>query len=341
MTDEEQALINAAVAFVYTDKADDSAKWDALAAAVEAKRVSEQPPAPFVALTLGRLRKVVSYDPTTGVFVWRSTAKTRNGVKAGDVAGYYSSKGYRKITIDGREQLAHRLAWLYVHGVWPTNQIDHINGDRADNRIVNLREATNTENQQNRPKPSKANTSGYPGVSYRKDRGYWRARITVDGALINLGQFATAEAAAAAYQAAKEIHHPFGLQGASASADDLEIVGAEIVDKGWTGTPVDPDTMCVPNEPVFPAPPIDIVLYQHKHGSLSYNYGAPGAWRKLIVTYRPADEPAPVTHERWGVIYDNGRGTIVSDVSEEDAREHARGNKAWRVVRILATEVPT
>lgn len=156
-------------------------------------------------LTAERLREVLDYDPDTGVF----TRKVRTGnVKIGDVAGSFNGKGYIRIGIDGRLHRAHRLAWLYVTGEWPKDQIDHINGDRGDNRLANLREVNNAENQHNLRKARADNTTGFLGVSPRY--GKFRAYIMVDGKNKHLGCFPTPEAAHAAYLEAKRGLHPFG-----------------------------------------------------------------------------------------------------------------------------------
>lgn len=117
-------------------------------------------------LTAERLRELLSYDPETGIF--RRVA-TRRQVKSGDIAGSDDGKGYWRIRVNGEKHRAHRLAWLYVNGAWPIDQLDHINGDKLDNRICNLREATNSENQQNRSLP-KSNTSGRLGVHFDKQK---------------------------------------------------------------------------------------------------------------------------------------------------------------------------
>ena len=112
------------------------------------------------------------------------------------------------ISIDGRKHLAHRLAWLYVNGYCPPGDIDHINGDRAANRISNLRLATRSENLQNQSKAQKHNKTGLLGVSHR--RGKFRAQIRVDGKKMHIGTFPTPEEAHTAYLEAKRQFHPFG-----------------------------------------------------------------------------------------------------------------------------------
>ena len=154
-------------------------------------------------LTLERLLYVMNYDPTTGIFVANLTNRRR---KAGARSDRLVESGYRLVCIDGKEYRAHRLAWLYVHGCWPTGEIDHINNIRTDNRIANLREATSIENNRN-IKIRSNNTSGYKGVWYSKRRKKWRARITVDWRDIELGFYDSAEAAYAAYCAAVIKYH--------------------------------------------------------------------------------------------------------------------------------------
>ena len=157
-------------------------------------------------LTAERLRELLDYDQETGVFTRK--VKLCNRVKVGDVAGYLNRKGYICIRVDGRTHKAHRLAWLYVHGVWPQSGIDHINGIKDDNRIINLREATHSDNQQNLRKPHADNKIGLLGVS--RSQGKFKAQINVDGKVRTIGRFHIPEAANAAYLEAKRRLHPFG-----------------------------------------------------------------------------------------------------------------------------------
>lgn len=154
-----------------------------------------------------RLREFLEYDPTSGLFIWRITRGSR--AKAGDVAGNRHSSGYIVINTDGRLYYGHRLAWLYVYGAWPTNQIDHCDGNRANNRFSNLREATNAENAQNMRKAHSDNLSGLLGASRNKRDGKWKAKIWFDRTSRYIGIFATAEEAHAAYLAEKSKVHPF------------------------------------------------------------------------------------------------------------------------------------
>ena len=111
--------------------------------------------------------------------------------------------GYVAIRLDDTLYTAHRLAWLYVNGEWPAEQIDHINRDRADNSITNLRSVTNAENAQNQR--ARANKSGFAGV--RKENNKWLAEIKVNYKPIRIGLFETPEAAHEAYVAAKRKFH--------------------------------------------------------------------------------------------------------------------------------------
>jgi hypothetical protein len=149
-------------------------------------------------LTQERLRELLHYDPDTGQFTWRRSV---GPMKAGSRAGKRHHIGYIRIAIERRTYMAHRLAWLYIHGVWPQGITDHINRDRADNRIANLREATYTLNMANTP-IQKHNVSGFKGVVFRKDRKKWKASIRANGRYYYIGLFDTPEAAHDAYFAA-------------------------------------------------------------------------------------------------------------------------------------------
>lgn len=155
-------------------------------------------------LTAARLREVMEYDPQTGRFKWRRCL-TNNPYAGRPAAGCVSKAGYVKIRIDYRLHYAHRLAWLYVHGEWPTRLLDHVNGNRSDNRLCNLREANDVENTYNKPAQSN-NTTGFKGVSLIKSSGRYRATINNR----HLGVFDTAERASDAYQiAAASLHGEF------------------------------------------------------------------------------------------------------------------------------------
>lgn len=155
-------------------------------------------------LTAERVREVLDYDPLTGEFTWK--VKPNQSVKVGTRAGTLTPNGYIRIKVDGWRFMEHRLVWLYVHGHWPTAEIDHINGERADNRISNLREADRVANQQSQHVVQRHNQMGVRGVSQRDDR--FVARITVGRRAINLGTYDTVSAASEAYWRAKVKLHP-------------------------------------------------------------------------------------------------------------------------------------
>ena len=134
-----------------------------------------------------RIKELLNYFPETGVFEWKTI--TSNCVKAGSKAGGPNTKGYFSISIEGRAYKSHRLAWLYVYGEDPGGyEIDHIDLDKANNRISNLRPATRKQNNENIAIP-KNNTSGVRGVSYNKQNETWSAYIYHNKKRIHLGSF--------------------------------------------------------------------------------------------------------------------------------------------------------
>ena len=153
-----------------------------------------------------RLKEVLHYNPDTGLFTW----KERRGGTAieGVEAGWTNGSGYKRIAFNNVEYPGHHLAWLYMTGELPRKQLDHINGIRNDNRLSNLREATQKENMQNTRKHAD-NKSGYLGVYLHKHSGKFHSRIMVDGKQISLGYSDTAEAAHEAYKKAKAQYHKF------------------------------------------------------------------------------------------------------------------------------------
>lgn len=154
--------------------------------------------------TAARVRELFFYDAETGVFTRIVPISERD--PAGKVAGSLQTQGYQQIRVDGGRYLAHRLAWLYVHGEWPKGVIDHINGIPLDNRIANLREADIQINAQNLHKARSDSLTGIQGITKVWNR--WRAQIHIDGSSRYLGSFATPEEAHAAYVAAKREIHP-------------------------------------------------------------------------------------------------------------------------------------
>lgn len=155
-------------------------------------------------LTAATLRQIVDYDQNTGEFKYRvCRGRSKPGDRAGRIVKNQSGKGYRLIYINGRLFGAHRLAWLYVHGVMPKGSLDHINCVRDDNRIENLRLCTHSQNMANKRKQTN-NTSGYKGVCFHKKAKKWTANIKVRGRIQYLGLFSSAEAAYEKYiEAAK------------------------------------------------------------------------------------------------------------------------------------------
>lgn len=157
-------------------------------------------------ITQERLKELLRYDPETGVFTW--VGKTNDRIRIGAVAGCVNSEGYWHVQIDGKKYKSHRLVWLYMTGAWPKNQTDHINGIRGDNRIENLREATNAENQQNRSARGHGK-NGSIGVSWHKASGTWVASIGTRGRRKHIGCFKSIEDATLAYVNAKKNIHTF------------------------------------------------------------------------------------------------------------------------------------
>ncbi len=150
-------------------------------------------------LTQQQLKEVLLYDPETGLFKW---AKNRHRVNKGDIAGSLAY-GYVSIKLYGEKYMAHRLAFLYITGKWPKEEVDHINCTRNDNRWINLREATRFENMRN-VEMKFTNKTGFKGVS--KSNNKWLARIRVLGKFIHLGVFNTPEEANEAYIHAANKH---------------------------------------------------------------------------------------------------------------------------------------
>lgn len=157
-------------------------------------------------LTQARLRALLHYDPDTGLFQWRNRkhGRARNKTHAGCVE---KRIGYASIGIDGKVYKAHRLAWLYVHGKWPSGVIDHINHKKADNRIANLRDTNDEQNHHNRARETKS-ASGHLGVTWHQRDARWMAHIEASGKRHHLGYFTDLNEAIAARKAAERVYHP-------------------------------------------------------------------------------------------------------------------------------------
>jgi hypothetical protein len=155
-------------------------------------------------ITHDELKKLLHYNPETGIFTWRIRLSFRTRV--GAVAGCRRSNGSFYIRIHGLLYLAHRLAWLYMTGAFPKQVIDHINRDPWDNRWANLRACSQAENSRN-TKVSRNNTSGISGVSRGpQKKEAWAAHIMINRRKIHLGYYATIEEAGHARRTAEETH---------------------------------------------------------------------------------------------------------------------------------------
>jgi len=146
----------------------------------------------------------IQYDPASGELRW---AKSARGIRKGAVAGFVNAEGYRIIKLGRRAMAAHRLAWFLAHGVWP-KFIDHINGHRDDNRLVNLRSVDHGVNMQNKRSAMRNNVScGLLGVTWNKQHRRWQSKIMVDKVFHHVGYFKDPESAHAAYVAKKRQLH--------------------------------------------------------------------------------------------------------------------------------------
>lgn len=164
-------------------------------------------------LTQARLKELLHYDPETGNFIWINPSPYAHKVHPGSKAGYENNNGYIEISISCKYYKSHRLAWLYIHGEMPSDQIDHINGIKNDNRISNLRQADNYQNCSNRPK-DKRNTSGHKGIYWVPERAAWRVIIRFNWKAHSFGYFEDKdEAIKMANKAREELHKEFANHG--------------------------------------------------------------------------------------------------------------------------------
>ncbi len=147
--------------------------------------------------SIERVRAVLDYDAGAGALRWKITDRRK---RKGTVAGKWHSDGYRYIQLDRKHFGAHRLAWVIVHGVWPPEHVDHINGNRGDNRLGNLRLASISQNNAHKGKKPGC-SSNYKGVCKVADNR-WVSRITVGGRAIHLGSFRSETEAYATYREA-------------------------------------------------------------------------------------------------------------------------------------------
>lgn len=155
-----------------------------------------------------RVRELLHYDPTTGIFTRKIRTAQRH--KVGDRADFMivggNSEGYRRVSFDSERYLAHRVVWLYVHGKWPQLDIDHINGDKGDNRLENLREVDRSTNLQNLHVAKKTNRTGFLGVNLHTP-GRYVAKIQTGGKVRYIGIFDCPKEAHEAYLVEKRKLH--------------------------------------------------------------------------------------------------------------------------------------
>lgn len=138
-------------------------------------------------ITQEELKRLVSYDPETGIITRKIS--TANRIKIGDVAGWIqisNGKSYIRMSISNRLHLAHRLAWLYITGSFPNGEIDHINGNGLDNRFCNLRDVIPNDNMLNK-RIYQNNKSGMTGISWHNRDNIWSSQIGINGRRIHLG----------------------------------------------------------------------------------------------------------------------------------------------------------
>lgn len=156
-------------------------------------------------LTQARLKEVLDYDPDTGIFTWL-VGGGRRGI--GKNAGTINKHGHLRIKLMRRDYYNHRLAFLWMTGAWPERDVDHINGVKTDNRWVNLRTVTRSENNQNLGSAYKNNKCRALGVYWSKHHNKWHARITTNHSTKHIGYYNDFNEAQQAYMNAKHELHP-------------------------------------------------------------------------------------------------------------------------------------
>mgnify|MGYP001616455838 FL=1 len=162
-------------------------------------------------LTAERLRELCHYDYETGVF-WKlpaTTARLNCAAMCRKLGCLNITSGYVVVGVNKEQFYAHRLAWLYMTGEWPKDQIDHKNGNRADNKFDNLRDATDGQNKQNRQRAQVDNKCGFLGVHWNKQANKWQSELKTAGKKMYLGQFSNPEYASDAYLKAKRLKHSY------------------------------------------------------------------------------------------------------------------------------------
>lgn len=166
---------------------------------IDSRASAQKPP-------VDELRRDLCYSPETGEFVRLATHR-QNGYGVGRVVGVRDDQGYLRVWLQGRTYKAHRLAWLHMTGDWPDGSIDHINGDKQDNRWCNLRVVDHKTNLENQRRARSDNTAGLLGATWHKATGRWRARIITQGRQKHLGLFETVQEAHDCYLNAKRAMH--------------------------------------------------------------------------------------------------------------------------------------
>jgi hypothetical protein len=156
-------------------------------------------------LTAEIVKTLLSYNECTGILTWLSSGNGKNARQ--EAGGIHKYDGYKILCIYGKQYKYHRVAWLLHYGEWPKQVIDHINGDKLDNRICNLRDVSVKINRQNSRVPGKKNKSGFLGVSKSKNEKKWRAHIRINDKQVEIGRFTNPEEAHQAYLVAKRQYH--------------------------------------------------------------------------------------------------------------------------------------